>query len=440
MRRGVFLLAAALAIAAIPPIAPIALGQPELPTEFTFTGSGYGHGIGMSQIGARGQALEGKSAIDIIKYYYPGTEVTPYPDNAMIRVNIGNQLSTATLSIVGKKGNFSLFVGDLKFGETGQPIGSYGGDFTAIFNNSPDGIVPLLTSPTAKLAPFTPAKAWTLRWETGTVINLKTPSVTRQYAYGQINIKRVVTPITNYMAITNTLRLHDEYLWGLGEMPSSWPTAALEAQAIAARTYALLKLNRIRAECDCQIYNSTNDQVFVGFSKESEPIYGEKWKQAVNNTFVDDESALTVTLNGAPINAFYFSSSAGKTQNIKEVWRSEFSYLQGVPDPWSMDVSLNPRFINWVRKVPQLAMAQAFSLPDVMSYTIDERTSTGSVSKITGYSSAGRKSTISGEAFKSLVKLPSSWFALVDPIPPAPFEDYSCPPRVLLKNLVCALT
>ena len=44
-----------------------------IPTDFRFFGSGYGHGVGMSQIGARGQALEGKSAVDILAYYYPGT-------------------------------------------------------------------------------------------------------------------------------------------------------------------------------------------------------------------------------------------------------------------------------------------------------------------------------------------------------------------------------
>ena len=50
--------------------------QIAIPIEFTFSGSGYGHGVGMSQVGAFGQALEGKSAVEILKYYYPGTELT----------------------------------------------------------------------------------------------------------------------------------------------------------------------------------------------------------------------------------------------------------------------------------------------------------------------------------------------------------------------------
>jgi SpoIID/LytB domain protein len=199
-------------------------------------------------------------------------------------------------------------------------------------------------------------------------------------------------------------------LWGLGEVPSSWPPAALEAQAIAARTYALLKLNRLRAECDCNIYNTTVDQNFVGYAKEIEKIYGVRWKAAVNRTFVDSATALTVTMNGLPINAFYFSSSGGATQNIKDVWGSEFSYLQGVPDTWSTSMTLNPRYAAWVRRVPQEVMAKTFALPDVISYSIDSRTVTGSVSSITALSSNGKKATLTGEIFRAGVKLPSTWF------------------------------
>ncbi|NOZ20678.1 MAG: SpoIID/LytB domain-containing protein [Planctomycetes bacterium] len=42
---------------------------------FEFKGNGYGHGIGMCQFGAMGQAKQGRSAIDIVEYYYPGVEV-----------------------------------------------------------------------------------------------------------------------------------------------------------------------------------------------------------------------------------------------------------------------------------------------------------------------------------------------------------------------------
>jgi len=50
--------------------------QYRLPARFVFTGKGYGHGVGMSQWGAQGMALGGKSAEEILKHYYLGIEIT----------------------------------------------------------------------------------------------------------------------------------------------------------------------------------------------------------------------------------------------------------------------------------------------------------------------------------------------------------------------------
>jgi len=50
--------------------------QYRLPARFVFTGKGYGHGVGMSQWGAQGMALSGKSAEEILKHYYLGIEIT----------------------------------------------------------------------------------------------------------------------------------------------------------------------------------------------------------------------------------------------------------------------------------------------------------------------------------------------------------------------------
>lgn len=413
--------------------------DPVIPTEFRFIGSGYGHGVGMSQIGARGQALEGKSATEILGYYYPGTSVTAFPDNTLIRVNIANLVQSVTVQLVGGKGSFTLYQGDVPLTDSPEPIGTYQGDVSAIFTNFAGTVVPLLTSPTAKFAPFTPLGSWTLRWDQNSVVSITNGTVTNQYKYGQLVFKSISTPLTNYLAVTNTLRLHDEYLWGLGEVPSSWPSAALEAQAIAARTYALNKLSRIRSECDCNIYSSTVDQNFVGYAKEIEPIYGIKWKEAVNRTFVDENSALAVTLGGQLINAFYFSSSGGNTQNIKEVWGSEAPYLQGVPDPWSLDSKLNPRYAMWSRFIPQATMAQSFGLKDVVAFYVTSRTNTGSVASITALASDGKRTTLSGEVFRARVKLPSTWiysgwnFQRYRPV------KSECSDELLTRRVLCLL-
>lgn len=409
MKWRIFLLAILLVLTA----QPGARSTSVIPSEFLFVGSGYGHGVGMSQIGARGQALEGKSALEILSYYYPGTQVTPFPDNHLIRVNIANNTTTASISVEKAVGGFTLYEGDIPLTENPEPFGTYEGSVTANFTHFSGQVVPALASPTAKFAPIPASKSWTIRWDPSSVIAFRSGDRSGRYKYGQITFKSVTTKVTSYLAVTTTLRLHDEYLYGLGEVPSSWPPAALEAQVIAARTYALGKIGRIRSECDCNIYSTTIDQNFVGFAKEDEKVnridYGILWKEAVNRTFVDSENALVITQGGLPINAFYFSSSGGRTQNIKDVWGSEFAYLLGVPDPWSLDPKINPRFYMWTRSVPQATMAQAFNLPDVVAFTIDAISQTNSVMAISGYSSEGKRSTLTGEVFRSRTKLPSTW-------------------------------
>jgi SpoIID/LytB domain protein len=411
-----------------------------IPTDFRFFGSGYGHGVGMSQIGARGQALESKTAVEILNYYYPGTAVTAYPDNQLIRVNIANLVSSVTLNAVGSIGEIRLYQGDIPLSESPEPFGIYPGDTTALFTNFAGSVVPALSSPTAKYAAINPAPAWTVRWDSATTTALLTNGATAtQYKYGQIVFKSVTNLLSSYLAVTNTLRLHDEYLYGLGEVPSSWPAAALEAQAIAARTYALGKLSRLRVECDCNIYNTTVDQNFVGYAKETEAIYGIKWREAVDRTFVDENNALVVTLEGKPIQAFYFSSSGGVTQNVVDVWGSPLPYLTGVPDPWSLDPTINRRYALWSRFVPQSVMAQAFLLPNVVSFTINSRTQTGSISSITAISSTGATATLNGELFRARVKLPSTWIHNTKAIVKLPFIAKECLPDIVEQSNYCLI-
>lgn len=381
----------------------------EIPATFTFNGSGYGHGVGMSQIGARGQALEGRNASEILSYYYPGTQLQAINDSQTIRVNIGHLLTKTSISLANGAGEFSVYRGN------GELVGTYSRDITATFSLVTDLVIPQLTSPTAKFSPIPGANQFTITWkEPSTLrVGVDTSTVTSLYKYGFLSIKTVSTVAGPRMELVNALNLHDEYLWGIGEVPSSWPAAALEAQAIASRTYALTKIGSIRKECDCHVYNTIADQNFVGFSKESELIYGPMWKAAVNRTSVDSQTGLAVIYNGKVANTYFFSSSAGATQNIKDVWSGTYPYLVSVPDTWSVVSQLNPRYYTWDRVVSQKTMAAAFGLPDVVSYQILARSKTGAVTTIQGISSSGKVVTLSGEAFRSRVKIPSAWFGLI---------------------------
>ena len=340
-------------------IQPRSRATTTIPAEFLFVGSGYGHGVGMSQIGARGQALEGKTAREILSHYYPGTEVTPFPDNHLIRVNIANQATSASISIEKSNGGFSVYQGDIPSTENPEPYGKYDGTVTATFTNFSGQIVPFLTSPTAKFAPLPPNQSWTIRWEPNSVIAFKSGDKSGRYKYGQMTFKSITTKLTSYLAVTTTLRLHDEYLYGIGEVPSSWPREALIAQAIASRSYALSKLGTPRSICDCNVYNSISDQSFVGFSKESESIYGKLWKEAVQASSTSETTGQVITLNGLPITAFFFSSSGGQTETSVNAWGQERSFTTSVADPYSQDPVPNPRFFTWTRALDQALVAKA---------------------------------------------------------------------------------
>jgi SpoIID/LytB domain protein len=253
------------------------------------------------------------------------------------------------------------------------------------------------------------ADSWTIRWNEGSTISV--PGVNMHYGY--LQLKPVyVKSVGLLIEATNTLSLHDQYLLGVSEVPSYWPAAALQAQVIASRTYALSRMTSIRKECDCNIYSSKYDQVYIGYSKESEPKYGALWSAAVAATDIDSLHALAITYNGAPINVYFFSSSGGATQLSKDVWGTAYPYLVSVPDPWSLDPTLNPGYAAWSRTVKQADMAAAFGLPNVARYLVSGRTLTGSALAVTAYSAAGVKAKISVSDFKTKLKLPSSWFDL----------------------------
>ena len=117
------------------------------------------------------------------------------------------------------------------------------------------------------------------------------------------------------------------YLYGISEVPSSWPVEALKAQAIAARTYAGDALPTA-PELTFDLYSTTQDQNYTGYDKESS-VQADRWIAAVNAT---DQQI--VTYNGAPISAFYFSSSGGATENSEYVFVHTLPYSQSVADPF----------------------------------------------------------------------------------------------------------
>ena len=215
----------------------------------------------------------------------------------------------------------------------------------------------------------------------------------RRYKYGTLEISSgLFDDSIADLVVVNTLRLSDEYLYGLGEVPSSWAEAALAAQAIAGRSYAVRKTSN-RSGCNCQIYATTLDQAFVGFSKEI-GTSGDRWVAAVNSTTVDANTALVVRYNGEIISTYYSSSTGGRSQAVTEVWGAALPYLASVDDPWSKDPRVNNGNSNWTDSIDQATLVtnlrnQGIAISDVWSMSVGSSYSSGGVSRLDLSDSAG---------------------------------------------------
>ena len=116
---------------------------------------------------------------------------------------------------------------------------------------------------------------------------------------------RVSPGLFGGVQVINGVGLED-YLQGVvpSESPASWPAAALQAQAIAARTYAI---TTAKASGAFDEYADTRSQVYGGVSAET----------TATDQAVADTRGQVVTYNGQPVVTYFFSTSGGKTEDVE---------------------------------------------------------------------------------------------------------------------------
>ena len=115
-------------------------------------------------------------------------------------------------------------------------------------------------------------------------------------------------------------------------MSAQWHEEALKAQAVCARSYALIKAgyeNSSDAKKGYKIVDTVSSQVYKGYLVES----------AKCNRAVDATRGEMVCYNNKVVSAYYFSTSGGRTESSKDVWAVNLPYLQSVPDPYEQDAS-----------------------------------------------------------------------------------------------------
>ncbi|MBV1778124.1 SpoIID/LytB domain-containing protein [Paeniglutamicibacter sp. ABSL32-1] len=420
---------------------------PKLP-DFTVTGAGWGHGVGMSQYGARAMAAEGKSATSILEYYYNPAKVTASKTAASgdIRVQVLKS-GTSTLTVAGGR----MRVTDPTAGKTYTAVSGStltlnrsGSQLTYVLktpagfdvvprDRNKDGVRDVNPAPGANKASGKLRITWegTRAWPSSNRATISVPQANAEssapglYRHGALEAGL----LDDQVNLVASLRLNDEYLYGLAEVPSSWPSAVLQAQAIAGRTYAMRKVNRLKASCDCNVTDEVQDQKFTGWKKENEqPGYGAKWKAAVDATVSRNAAGVptagkVVMYAGRLAETVYSSSTGGATRNSEDVWGGAGQpYLRSRADSWSLKKSANNPYKSWTQRTSQREMAKVFGLSDVVSVKFT-RAKDLTITSATAKSSSGTSKTLKGNTFRgstSGIGALSAWISGIKPSVVAP--------------------
>ena len=151
------------------------------------------------------------------------------------------------------------------------------------------------------------------------------------------------TVSTAGVTVVNTLPL-EEYLRGVvpAEAFASWPLAALQAQAVAARTFTLKNLGR-RAAAGFDLYADTRDQAYGGIQVET----------AATDAAVFTTRGIVLTHDGQLIDAVYSANAGGYAASAEETWGTPVPYLISAPLPEEPDD-------HWAALLPAQPLLKAF--------------------------------------------------------------------------------
>ena len=193
--------------------------------------------------------------------------------------------------------------------------------------------------------------------------------------------------------IINYLKL-EKYLKSVvgSEMPKEFPLAALQAQAIAARTYALKLLDKNKL---FDLHSTQASQVYLGLESETLKI----------NRAVKSTNSLVLFYKDQLIDAVFHSSSGGRTESSGQVWKYQLPYLKSV-----IDYDHDSSKYSWTNKFTSAELENVFpSLGGVNSIHIIDRSNTDRVLKIILYGT-NRNKIISGKNLRKKLKLLSTKF------------------------------
>lgn len=354
----------------------------------TISGHGFGHGHGMSQYGAEGAARKGLTARQIVAFYYPHTTLSTVTGQIRVLISADTGSTLTVLAHAGLKG---------------QQVGtSTIWDLAALHPSAdrwrirPDG-------PTRNELDWHGTGGWQLQALVagrlqftsagGAPTTLVLPDGSQRAYRG---ILRSVPPAAGSSArvTVDTVSL-EGYLRGVvpSEMPASWTPAAVQAQAIAARTYAAYE--RAQGGAIYDICDSTACQVYGGYSAE----------YAASNAAITATRGQVLLSGGSPAFTQFAASNGGWTSSGAQ------PYLPAEADPYD-GWSGNP-YHSWSTSLSAAAIAKHWpSIGALTSIQVTGRDGHGAWGgRVLSMSLRGSKGavTVTGDAFRNALGLRSTW-------------------------------
>ena len=340
-------------------------------TTLIVTGHGWGHGVGMSQWGAYGYARHGWPYKRILFHYYPGTRLG-HSGEPYVRVLLAQGVRVATIGCAAqlKVTNGRRFTHTLR-------AGTYGVGAKLTLPVRRRGIGRSL----GRFAVFSCARA-------------PLTFGGRPY-HGTLVLRSNGTRVS----VVNELPL-DSYVRGVvpSESPARWPLAELEAQAVAARSYAVSEL---KPSSTYDLLPDTRDQVYGGIAAERPHS-----DEAVSRT-----QGQILTWDGQVARTYYSSSSGGRTESAQDAWpgAAPIPYLRSVRDPYD---TYSPHHDWGPLLFSGPTLAQRLGLGGAVGSVRLTRDSSWRVGTAQFRLSSGQVASRSGEQIARALGLRSTWFSI----------------------------
>ena len=334
------------------------------------SGAGNGHGIGMSQYGTYGYALQGWTYTQILAHYYTGTQIGTTDPNQTVRVLLG--------------GGSAAFAGATRAG--GKQL-----DPSLTYD-----VVPLANGQLALVNQTTHKQVG--KW--AAPLTATGPGPLSLAGLGAYRGSLEFRPNGSGGVYTVNVVGLDDYVRGViaAEMPSTWGPQALETQAVAARTYAI---TTDVSGTFYDLYPDTRSQMYQGVSAET----------PATDAAVAATAGQIVTYDGAPVVTYFSASSGGHTEDIEDAWpgSSASPWLRGVADPY--DGAGGDPYHHWTRQLSPTAAAKRLGRLVKGKLVGIRVTKHGASPRIISAQVIGSKgsATVSGAQLQSAFGLLSTW-------------------------------